>query len=491
MVRKDYFHQTKQYRKFVIGAILPIVLILLLVQFVSAQNLVTAAQLEVTKSVDSENVQQGESIQYTIEMENVGDTTAFPVIMTDTVPSDLTVVTATVQGGYDSWGIDGNVITWTGSIAGNNGAVNITIDAVVTDTAAFEPITNTVYVTGTGALLSDWATFTVTEIITHYVYFPVIAKPAPIPELLSVSAPSTSNGYDTFQFIATWSDEGSDGRYELQESRTADFANSTEYNAGTATSKAVGHGISRDYEFYYRVRFITDNGLTSSWSNVIKQYGPYHDSFNDENRDWIIRREDTDDVDNESYYQDGTFVLKLHGRWDFAIGGPMVKVPWDSYRVETRIRFDPGVDNLHSYGLIWGGDWNGISACPNEGFTSCLNHYYRLNILWYGSENNLRTQVKRIDYHDSDNGAGRGSSLAGYGDVGVNSPAGGWQNWAIEHSLDGEIKMFANGNQVRDGGIRGDATYTGAGTYFGVLATSNEYSGTEPWVDWVRVTPLP
>ena len=491
MVRKDYFHQTKQYRKFVIGAILPIVLILLLVQFVSAQNLVTAAQLEVTKSVDSENVQQGESIQYTIEMENVGDTTAFPVIMTDTVPSDLTVVTATIQGGYDSWGIEGNVITWTGSIAGNNGAVNIMIDAVVTDTAAFEPITNTVYVTGTGALLSDWATITVTEITTHYVYLPVISKPAPTPELLSVSAPSTSNGYDTFQFTVTWSDESDDGRYELQESHTADFSDSIKYNAGTATSKVLGYGISREYEFYYRVRFIADSGATSNWSNVIKQYGPYKDQFSDESGGWIIRREDTDDVDNESYYQDGNFVLKLHGRWDFAIGGPMVKVPWDSYRLETRIRFDPGLDNLHSYGLIWGGDWDGSSVCPNEGFTSCLNHYYRLNILWYGSEDKLRTQVKRIDYHDSDNGAGRGSSLAGYGDVGVTSPSGGWQVWAIEHRNNGEIDMFVNGSHVRMNDIDDDATYAGAGTYFGVLATSNEYAGTEPWVDWVSVTPLP
>ncbi len=481
MARKDLFN----YRKLVVGIVLPVLLIILLVQALSAQQSIAAAEIEVTKTVDRELARRGDTVQYSISMNNVGIDPANTVTMTDTVPSDLTVITASVTGGYDSWGIDGNVITWTGSISENEG-VDISIDTVVSETAVFDaPIINTVYVTGTGSLLSDEAIFTTTEYITHTLFMPILFKAPPAPTMLSVSPPASSDGYNTFQFTINWSNEGS-GRYELQESQTPDFANPTVYDAGNATSYVVNHGISNDNEYYYRVRFIVNN-LSSGWSNVLKQYGPYIDNFNDPSTGWKLRREDLDDTDNTSFYRDGNYVMKIKGRWDFAIGGPMVKVPWNSYRIEARMRFDDGVDNLHSYGLIWGGNWDGITACPNSGFTSCLNHYYRLNVLWYGSENQLRTQIKRIDYHDKD-GAGRGESLAGYADNGVNRPSGGWQIWAIEQYQDGKINMLINGSVIR---TVYDDTYVGAGTYFGVLATSNEYAGTEPWVDWIRVSPLP
>jgi hypothetical protein len=285
-----------------------------------------------------------------------------------------------------------------------------------------------------------------------------------------------------------WSNVG-DGSYEVQESHTADFANSTIHNAGNATSYVVTNNIANDYKYYFRVRYIMPSGIGSDWSNAIMQYGPYVDHFNDPTSGWKLRREDLDDTDNDSWYENGNYVMKIRGRWDFAIGSSMVMVPWDSYRIEARMRFDPSVDNLHSYGLIWGGNWDGVSPCPNSGFTSCLNHYYRLNVLWYGSEDKLRTQIKRIDYHDKD-GSGRGDSLAGYADNGVNSPSGGWQFWAIDQYIDGTIKMYINDFSTPTREAM-DATYAGAGTYFGILATSNEYAGTEPWIDYVKIIPLP
>ena len=487
MARKDFFNRTKYYRKLVVGTILPIVLIILLVQALSAQQSLAAAEIEVTKTVDRELARRGDTVQYSISMNNVSVDPATAVTMTDIVPSDLTVITASVTGGYDdSWGIDGNVITWTGSISGNEG-VDISFDTVVLETAVFdEPITNTVYVTGTGSLLSDEAVFTATEYITYSLFMPILFKVPPAPTMLSVSAPTSSNGFDTFKFTVNWTNEGS-GRYELQQSHTPDFANPTVYNAGNATSYVVNNGIANDYEYYYRVRFIVNN-LSSGWSNALMQYGPYIDTFSDPTSGWKIRREDLDDSDNYSFYRDGNYVLKITGRWDFAIGSSMVKVPWNSYRIEARMRFDDGVDNLHSYGLIWGGEWEGTSECPNVGLTSCLYHNYRLNVLWYGSKDNLRTQIKRIDYHDESDGVGRGVSLAGYADNGVNSPSGGWQVWAINMYQNGTINMSINGDIIR---TVYDDTYAGGGTYFGVLATSNEYSGAEPWVDWIKVIPLP
>ena len=467
---------------------MPIALIVLLVQVLMAQQIVTAADLEVTKSVNRTEARHGDTVQYSINMSNIGADQVDSAVMTDTVPSELTVISSSVSvlGGSGSWGVDGNVITWTGAISGSGEAI-VTFDAVVTDTAAYEPVTNTVYVTGTGSLLSQEAVFTVTERMTYTMYFPVIYKALPAPILISVSTPTSSDEYITYKMTATWSDVGlSGGYYEIQESRTPDFANPTTYNTGTDLTKLFNFGISRNYEHYFRVRFVL-NGFASGWSNVIKQYGPYIDHFNDANRDWKIRREDLDDTNNSSYYQDGNYVLKIGGRWHFAVGGPMKIVPWPSYSIEARVRFDDGVDNLHSYGFIWGGDWNGTSACPNVGFTTCLNHYYRLNVLWNGTKDQLQTQIKRIDYHDDD-GVGRGASLAGYAENGVNSPSGGWQIWKIKQYQDGKIEMYINGILKR---TVYDDTYAGAGTYFGVMATSNEYSGAEPWFDWVKVLTLP
>ena len=487
MTRNDFFHQTKHYRKIVIGSMIPIALMILLVQMLSAQQSVTAANIEVIKNVDRLEAQHGDTVQYTINMSNTGDAAVATALMTDTVPADLTVISSSVsvQGGYDSWGVDGNVITWTGAIAGNGGEIDISFDAVVSDTAAYEPIINTVYVTGTGSLLSHEAVFTVTDLITYYLYMPVMFKAPPAPTMLSVSPPTSSDGYDTFQMTANWSNVGISGQYELQESQTPDFVNSTVYDAGSLTSGTVTHNISRHYEYYYRVRFVMGNGQSSDWSNVIKQYGPYNDRFDDPSSGWFIRREDLDDVENYSYYENGNFVLKIKGRWDFAIGSPMKVIPWNSYRIETRIRFDPSVDNLHSYGLIWGGDWDG-TACPNAGFTSCLNHYYRLNLLWYGNSDKLRMNVKRIDYHDKD-GQGRGVGLADWENQYVGSPSGDWKIWTVENRGDGKIDIYVNGELAKS---VNDSNYAGAGAYFGILATSNEYLGTEPWVDWVRVTPI-
>lgn len=491
MVKNNIFHQTKQYKRLIVGILLPIALMILLVQVLSAQQAPIAANIEVVKVVDESLVKPGDSVEYTISLNNTGDESANNVVLTDTVPSTLTVITGTVDGGYNSWGIDGNVVTWTGTVVANGGPVIINFDAVVSDTAPFEPITNTVYVTGTGSLLSSSAVLTVTDNITYYTFMPIIFKAPPVPTLLSVSQPTATSGfYETFEFVVNWSDvDGSSGgRYELQESRSPDFSNPTNYDdAGNATSKTVAHNISRHYEYYYRVRYITSNDLSSSWSNTIKQYGPYRDDFDDDTSGWFIRREDLDDTENYSYYQDNQFRMKLEGRWDFAISSSMKVVPWDSYRIKTRMRFDPSVDNLHTYGIIWGGDWDGQTPCPNEGFTSCLNHYYRINMMWYGDNNDLRVKVKRINYHDKD-GIGRGTTIFDWKNIKVNDPSGKWQVWTVEQNANGDIRIYINGINVI---TENDANYAGAGNYLGVMAASNEYLGTNPYFDWLSVTPLP
>lgn len=489
MTRKKVNAQAKKFRWIMMASMIPLILTIVLVQIISAQELVQAAELEIIKESNSVDVVHGEKVGYTINISNIGDSTAFNVLMTDTVPAELIVLPASLEvvGGGDSWGIEDNNITWTGPLAGNGGGVTINFDAIVSNTVPTGPITNTAYVTGTGMLISDDAVVTVTENLTTTIFLPAIMSPVYAPVIIEVAGPTDAGTPDSYNLMPKWTDNNSvGGWFELEESTTPDFSSSTTFNTSSETSWTVTHSASTVNAFYYRVRKHLDNGLVSEWSNVKLGYGIYLDNFSNPSTGWEIRREDTDDTDNNSYYENGNFILKIGGRWDYAIAAPMVGVPWDSYRIETRARFDPSVDNLHSYGLVWGGDWNG-QACPNSSFSSCFNHYYRLNIIWYGEDNRLRFGIKRIDYHE-DNNAGRGETLMDYENIYVSS-SGGWNDLAIEQDFDGEIRLYVNGTLVRTT-IDNERRYVGSGTYPGVYATANEYLGSEPWYDYFRISPV-
>ena len=145
-----------------------------------------------------------------------------------------------------------------------------------------------------------------------------------------------------------------------------------------------------------------------------------------------------------------------------------------------------GPDNLQSYGIIWGGDWNG-QPCPNADYSSCFNHYYRLNIIYFGDNAKaLRIQLKRIDYHDPKDNAGRGTSLIDYTDIDVGDPSG-WNIWEVAYELDGTIRISVNGKVVK---TNKDSTLVNE-PYFGVFASSDEYAGTAATFDYYVVTRLP
>ena len=169
-----------------------------------------------------------------------------------------------------------------------------------------------------------------------------------------------------------------------------------------------------------------------------------------------------------------------------------LKMLWIASRPRSRrafLRFAEvklsGVDNLHTYGLVFGGDYNG-GECPNDDYSSCFNHYYRLLVIWYGAGNKLRMNVKRIDWHDSGN-VGRGTTIISSRDVTVNQPPRDWQNWAVEVRPNGSIKIFVNNNLV---GETTDATYSDD-FYFGTFSATNEYSGLKAQFDWVKATAIP
>ncbi len=434
-----------------------------------------------SKGVDRESAEPGDRLHYSIVLSNSGTSLAAGVVVTDALSSELTYVAQTlavVGGGL--YGESNGVITWTGGV--NVGSpIMISFDATLSDTLApGHLVTNTVAITGTGALLVRTA---VTEIISETagtsVFLPMVSRAPSPPTLNPIPFPDGSN-----QWTVSWSWNGAAApHYELQEATRPDFVSAVSYDMGSTTSKAFSHAPSFANTFYYRVR-VTVSGMTSQWSNIESVTGTYLDEFDSSSSGWAIRRQDTDDVNNGIWYSGGNLVVSVGGRWDYAIASPLAKAPALPYRIKTWVKWDEP-DNLHSYGLIFGGDWDG-RACPNSDYSSCFNHYYRLNIVWHGAPSSVWVQLKRIDYHDPIDNGGGGVTLWGYKDVSVPNPQG-WNEWTVEVLATGTIKVYVNGNlaiTVTDSMYINDP-------YFGVFASADEYLGSRPWFGWYRVERTP
>jgi hypothetical protein len=268
----------------------------------------------------------------------------------------------------------------------------------------------------------------------------------------------------------------------LQEANHPSFTNPTTIDVPVGTTSILrAKALSINNLYYYRVRAVGDFGITD-WSNIQQVRGGYRDDFNDPASGWEMRRQDTDTVINDSFYRDGHFVLEMDSSYDYQIGGPMSPGPAVPYAIESQIRL-VGVDNLHSYGLIFGGDWNG-QECPNDDYSSCFNVYYRLNVIWSGNlDNQLTIQLKRIDFHDGNN-VGRGPDLIPAKTVNVNSPAEGYQILRVFVYADGLRQITVNNNLV---GEVYDTMYIN-NPYFAAFSSTDEYNGLEAEFDYYQVS---
>ena len=455
--------------------------------FVLAKNIsatTLAADLSTsTKKVNNSEALPGGSLRYTIVVNNSGDTTANNVVVTDTLPTELTydadsLVTVLSDASETSSGVANDVVSWNGSVDAG-GSVKIIFNSVITDSVVVNDIiTNTVDISGDGSLVSESAATTIVDQLDFF--FPIVFKAVPSPVLNTIASPGSNN-----QWTVSWQEIDEPGvTYELEEDNDSLFSSPDSFDNGTSLTKAFNHSESINNTYCYRVRALVGT-LSSEWSNVKCVVGAYYDSMSSSSG-WAIRQEDTDDANNESWYQDGNFILKIRGRWDFSVASPLRPAPEPPYEISARIRTNEP-DNLNSYGLIFGGDWDGSSTCPTSEFNTCFNHYYRLNIIWYGSSNKLRIRLKRIDYHDEKEGnAGRGPGLFDYMDVKVGSPPEKYVEWRVQVLEDGTINIYANNKFVTS--VK-DTRYIND-PYFGIFAATDEYLGSEPWVDWYRVAPL-
>lgn len=437
------------------------------------------------KSVDTDEAQPGDTLQYTVVISNQGDQPASTVWMTDVLPAEVAYISDSiaVEGG-GLYGVSNDVITWTGAV-NNSASVQISFDAVLTDNLSGGDV-----VTNTADLNTDGFTTTLTAATTIFtdtssvLFLPIVKWDIPVPEapyLWPIGQPGADNDWTLEWSVsdATYIDE-----YEVQEAREPEFQDGSTIATTDASSLDVTKDVTPFNVYYYRVR-ASGPGGTGPWSNVRQAVGNYRDNFGDGTTGWAIRRQDTDDIENYSYYNDNHFVMEIDGRWDYGIGAPMQPAPAGPYAIETSVRLN-SPDNLHSYGIIFGGDWDG-TPCPNSDYSNCFNHYYRLNIIWHGSPDSMKVQLKRIDRHDPSSNAGRGPELFSDLTVKVNPPPKSYQVWRVEVYPSGLIKVFVNGNLVEE---VMDDTYIGD-PYFGVFASTDEYLGSEPWFDWYDVSVLP
>jgi uncharacterized repeat protein (TIGR01451 family) len=420
-------------------------------------------------------------VEYTIVLSNSGDLPATGVWMTDTLPADLTYDTNSLNvTGGGLYGEDNGVITWTGSV--NNGTqVVISFDAMLDGSLdGGDVVTNTAVISSSEGIIDRSA---VTTIITDsYSFFPIIYTPIPLPSLSlnPIARPNSNNAWNVSWNV---SDEQYITNYELQEATNDNFTNPTVVNVSVGTNASLRTlPLTINNLFYYRVRAIGSFGITP-WSNIQQVRGGYRDDFDNPASGWEMRRQDTDTVVNDSYYRNGHLVLEMDSSYDYQIVSSLAPAPAPPYRLESKVRL-VGVDNLHSYGLIWGGDWDG-STCPNPQYSSCFNVYYRLNIIWSGNLNSQMTiQLKRIDFHDPMDNVGRGVDLIPATTVNVNPPSNGYQTWAINVYANGVIRLYVNGNQIWE---TFDTMYT-SNPYFGAFSSTDEYNGLEAEFDYFQAT---
>ncbi len=432
-------------------------------------------------SVDKTSTIAGNTVMYTVSINNSGDTIASNVLVTDTLPSELTYQAGSFNSETSgattlSYGDTGNVITWTGNVD-SLGSATLTYSAQVSDSVLVNDIiTNTVEITGTGVLLERSAATTIID--PYLMMMPIIFQPVPDPILNPIVGPTGSGN----SWTASWNVPAPEVTgYQVQESQTAEFLNPVQFDVGNTTSKIFTYAPSINNIYCYRVRALVGM-IASDWSNTQCTVGNYLDDFSNTSSGWAIRQQDTDDTNNSSYYANGEYVVKIGGRWDYALVSPLAQAPKPPYAIETRISFDQGVDNLHGYGIVFGGNWNG-QPCPGNDYKNCFTHYYRFLVVWYGPLDHFRIQLKRIDYNDPVDNVARGVSLVDFKDISVGNSKG-YNTWRIEVEENGTIRIFLNGNQVASAV---DTTYINS-PYFGIMASSDEYLGAEPHVDWYRAT---
>ena len=391
------------------------------------------------------------------------------------------VASLTDQTDYWSWSYD-----WT---LPQEDGVQYTIRAVAEDSGGNRGPMDTITVTVDNGI--------------RYVYFPLIFRrypPIPYAPTLSVTTPD-ENGNFTLSWVYGSHPNAPATSYTWQESQNADFSGATSSDT-TDTSVSLK---KQPGTYYYRVRGNNAWG-SGSWSNVVSvvvvtQNRVYEFSTAGNTEGWGQVRNDLEaGKDDPKWYKvrslNGSLYTYLHGRFDFLEAGPMQEAPEVPYTIKTRVRFIDNetldgesytAKNKTAYGILFGG--NSGTPCPatrtTPKDTGCMEHFYRLLVVYEQGTGKFVWNFKRIDYHDpNDGGKGKGVTLIDYRHASPGD-ALGWNEWKIVVTNDASnnIKIYLNNSLI---GQATDHTYLND-RYFGTFMNSPDFGAVGAKWDWFRV----
>lgn len=462
---------------------------------------------ESTKTVDREQVPPGGTVTYVIVLRNSGDTDA-QITMTDTLPAELTYVDSIFNlpvGGLDLPGgsVDGNTVRWEG-VLGTDGYVEIAVQAQLSlDAVAGTAVTNSAEVLSGDDTVTLEATFTVTEPSqSPIVQLPFIIygfQPNPPDVTIQSTRPNSRN-----EWSITWQGEPTADGYQLQVSRSPQFTQVTNYDVGpNTTSYQFNPAPTPNNVYYYRARSL-DSGIYGNWSNIVTVIGGYRDDFTDPNSGWKVRRT-TFLEEVQTFYEirggDHWLILRVEDSWDWGIASPLRPAPALPYVIEYEVKH-ANLGNLVSNGAAFSGDWVPGSNCLEQPaatedelyrHTDCFNHFYTTNTIFFGGLKMLFERVDRLEWCLNCGG----SPMKRIGDIdplGAVNLSGvdpeGWNRFRIEVRESG-IKVFAG---KRGGNLDlqyeyGDTRWVDS-PYFGVFASTDEYSNSTARFEYYSVMPL-
>ncbi len=448
---------------------------------------------ESTKEVSNDSPAPNSSFDYTITVRNTGGVD-IPVTVTDNLPSEVIYLASdcpTNDCVYNS----GTVI-WQGSVAANDEAVltisvflknDAEVDATITNTALIDaPELDTVEVT---------ADITVAEpTASPFQFLPFVIReetPIPGPVALSSTRPTNANTW-----TLSWTSDPVATKYEVQEAQEPDFSDATTHEVENGTSLPITHPTSPFNVYYYRARSMVGL-LPGPWSNQVTVVGGYYDEFDDENTGWSMRRS-TYREKVHGFYENGKYVMQVLDRWDWGLASPLQPAPEVPYYIDFEARIVAPA-NLLSFGMVFGGDWNG-QACPpglsyDEWYrhTNCFNHFYNTNTIFYGPLKMLFERVDRLEWCPNCGG----SPMKRLGDIdfantrdldGIDRE--GWNHYRIEVRED-SIRVFAT---KRGGDLKFQFEYDDTRwvnePYFGFFASTDEYNNSTWRFEYLEVLPL-
>jgi hypothetical protein len=447
-----------------------------------------------SKSTSRDTVSPNGVFNYVIEVNNTGNAD-IPAEVTDELPADVEYLDVDCQALLtDQCDYDEGTVTWEGLVPeGETVTVVITV-RLADDATPGDTVTNTARIQSAEQNIQRSADITVADSTTspiQYLPYSVYGLLPPGPVTLTAGVPNSNN-----QWTINWTTSPGATGYEIHEAQSPDFANATPTTVGPQTTLTITKTPSPFNTYYYRVRSLRDQE-SGPWSNIGQVVGGYLDNFENPNTGWSLRRS-TYLEKVFGYYENNRFVMQVLDRWDWGLASPLMPAPRVPYVINTEARII-NTANLLSFGIVFGGDWNGQTCPPGTSFDewylhqNCFNHFYNLNNIFFGPMKLLFERVDRLEWCLECGG----SPMKRLGDINTQNEKNyqgldpeGWNHYRIEVRED-SIKVFAakRGSEPQFQFEYKDTRWIGS-PYFGVFASTDEYNNSTWRFEYFEVMPL-